>query len=296
MLEISPFEPSIAEDIAHFYNRATSLTPFCYPVTSDILDEAVFSKSDFEPEGLFVAVERGEVKGFIHAGCLETAPDDPKKGSIFLFIAQERDVCLALLDKAVHSLKARGAQVCHTMSNDSESNRYYSGVHMGYEVALWQGFYQVVAAFERHPDFDLTRQRFFMSLSMAHQPDVVEPRMEVRFAVEDKGRTGSFYSTAEVCAVADGERLGACTFHYLDRLSAHLGTGIGQIQIGVDERYRRKGIASALLSRAHRELYSRGARKVILTTNYELYPAMKLYEKTGYSREPVNAPVYTAHF
>ncbi|MCD6415395.1 MAG: hypothetical protein J7M08_01700 [Planctomycetes bacterium] len=33
MLEISPFEPSIAEDIAHFYNRATTFTPFCYPVT-----------------------------------------------------------------------------------------------------------------------------------------------------------------------------------------------------------------------------------------------------------------------
>jgi ribosomal protein S18 acetylase RimI-like enzyme len=291
MIEIRTIQRAATEDVVTVYNTATVFTPYCYPLTESLFEEAVTGKECFDPSGFFVAYRARKPVGFIHAGLL----DDPEQGSIFLFIAEEREACRRLLAAAVAWMRERSAKTCFTMSNLSMSNKFWGGIHMGYEVGLWQGFYEVTAAFRRNAFFDLTRERFVMTRALDAEPAAGSPTADISMQVRKDNDTGSVYTNGTVNAMAGDTQVGWCGFHLLKRLSEHLGRGIGQITVAVDSRFRRRGIGSALLAEAHRRLYALGARKVMLTTNYQLFPAIKLYEKHGYRKELVHMPVFTGY-
>ncbi|MDP6356565.1 MAG: GNAT family N-acetyltransferase [Planctomycetota bacterium] len=278
--------------MASVYNRLTYRTPYCYPLTPELLREAVTAKDGFDPAGFFVACRDGSPLGFLHAGLIG---EDRRTGSVFLFIAEDRDACYALLDAALDFFKRGGVTHCYTMSNLSLSNDYYAGVHMGYEVGLWSGFYQVCEVFRRR-GFELIRERFVMRRDLAERPDEAVSDEAFELAVEPEPDTGSFYTNGAVVARDSGRCIGRCGYHMLTQVSRHFGRGIGQITMGVDEEYHGKGVGAAMLTRAHCELHDQGARQVILTTNYAFYPAIRFYEKLGYRKELIHLPVYAAYF
>ena len=292
-LEVRCFEPAMVGDIVAAYNRLTARAPLCYPITPEIFAESVTAKSAFHPEGFFVARLDGKCAGLIHAMEFEKA--GRKEGSICLYVAEERGACRALLASAVAFLKERGAARCHVMGNAPGAQAFYAGLHTGYEVCLWRGYYQSVLALE-HAGFELTCHGFLMSLALDREPEQVTPTIDVSLRVTRHPDAGSFYTKAVVEAFIGEEKVGNCGFYFLKRVSQHLGQGVGQITISVKEQYRRRRIASGLLSRAHRELWALGARRVVLATNYELYPAIQLYEKTGYRKEIVDFYIYTGYF
>ena len=287
MIEIAPYTEDKLEDVLRIYNAETVFTPYCYPLTEEVFREAVVSNPLFRADGFILAYSNGAPRGFIHCGVLEATRHE-NTGAIYLFLASDRVVCHRLLDTAVEFFAERGVTTCFAMCPESRSGRFYAGIHIGYEVSLWQGFYQVVAAFERSPIFDRTREGFNMSMDMDTQPEQAEALIDLTVDVEHQPDTGSLYTNATVWARVKGEEAGRCSFHFLKRLSDHMGKGVGQITMGVDERYRRKRVGLAILTRAHRELYNIGARKMLLGTNYQLYPAIKLYQKAGYRQEPIN--------
>ena len=184
--------------------------------------------------------------------------------------------------------------VCEVMGNFSGGRLFYAGVHMGCEVCLWNGYYAAVNALKRL-NFELTLHGFIMACEMQAEPEAQQPAAEITFKLAPQEDTGSFHTNARVEAYLGDERIGACNYHFLKRLSQHLGRGIGQITIAVDERYHRRKIGSALQTRAHRELFRLGARKVILATNYRVYPAIKMYEKLGYRKELVDLFMFTGY-
>ena len=291
MVEIAPYAEDKIEDVLRIYNAVTVFTPYCYPLTEEVFREAVVSNPLFRADGFAIAYSGGVPQGFIHCGVFEPTCHE-NTGAIYLFLASDRIVCHRLLDTAVEFFAERGVTTCYALCPESHSGRFYAGIHIGYEVSLWQGFYPVVAAFERSPIFDRAREGFIMSMDMDTQPEQAEASIDVTIEVERQPDTGSLYTNATVLARVGGEEAGRCSFHLLKRLSDHLGKGIGQITMGVNERYRRKGIGLAILTRAHRELYNIGARRMLLGTNYQLYPAIKLYEKAGYRQEPINRVNY----
>ena len=62
-IEVRCFEPAMTGDAVAVYNRLTTRTPFCYPITPEIFAEAVSAKSIFEPAGFFVAYAEGQAGG-----------------------------------------------------------------------------------------------------------------------------------------------------------------------------------------------------------------------------------------
>ncbi|MFC1671874.1 GNAT family N-acetyltransferase [Planctomycetota bacterium] len=289
-MKVRSFEPSMSHDVVTVYNRMTSNAPYCYPLDEGLFETAVTSHPDFAPDGFFVAYDGETPVGLIHTGFVER--NGETHGAIMLFLAEDRGVCDILLDRGLGFLRRRGVEVCHVMAQESGNMRFYSGVHMGYEVALWQGYFAVVSALRRR-GFESARLGFMMAKALDSEPEPISPGTEVDIRITRGEGTNPFYTNGRVEAYAGEERIGLCGFYLLKQLSAYLGKGIGQIDIGVNEQYRRLGVATALLSRAHLELYRDGARRVILATNYAAYPAIRLYRKLGYIEDTVNLLVLT---
>lgn len=292
-MEICRFEPSRVGDIVALYNWMTVRAPYCYPIAPDIFNEAVAGRTEFDPEGFFIAYDKGRPAGLLHAWMCER--NGATGGSILLFLACDRHVCRALLAAALDFMKCRGSRRCEVMGNAPGTRLFYGGVHLGLEACLWRGYYAAINALE-HAGFDLVCEGFIMSMPMDQEPVLVPPADGVALSIKPDGDAGSFYTNATVEARLGEERIGGCRFHFLKRLSAHLGKGVGQITIAIDEKYHRRKIGSALLTRAHQELYRMGARTVILATNYELYPAIRMYEKLGYRKELIDLWVFARDF
>jgi len=78
-------------------------------------------------------------------------------------------------------------------------------------------------------------------------------------------------------ALVRGELAGFIVGRYFKKL------GIGQVySIDVAEKFRRRGIGSALLREFEKELSKLGAREVVLQVSVDNIPAIRLYEKNGY--------------
>ncbi len=287
-MTIRRFEPTMANDVVAIYNHVTVRTPFCYPITAELFAEAVTMRKEFDPAGLLVAYADGRPAGLIHAHAIES--NGAAQGCVALFLANQRAVCQRLLAAALAHLRQRGARGCSVTANPA-ARVFYAGVFMGMEVLLWRGYYAVINSLEREA-FDQTCEGFIMSKSLEREPDVEPYPADITMRINHDEDSGSFYTNDSIEAYAGEERIGACPYHFLKRLSSHRGQGIGQIGISVDARYHRRRIGSALLTRAHRELYRMGAKTVILATNYALYPAIKLYEKLGYRQELIPLRCY----
>ncbi len=285
MIEISTYTPSLNSAAAAAYNELTAFTPYCYPLTPEIFMEAIAGRQEFDPSGFFLAWRNGKPAGLLHAGFKDANARKQRTGSIFLFLANEREASQELYGRAVAYLKRGGAGSIEAVSaHVSGSNDFYSGVYMGLEVCLWGGMPEVMNTFRRN-GLEPSLLGFIMSLRLPAEPAVERPGSGAEIRVERQTGRGSLILSGTAAAFEDGEPIGTCGFHYFPRLSEHLGKGIGQITISVREGYRRKNVGSALLTTAHRELFALGARKVILATNYSLYPALCLYQKLGYAKE-----------
>jgi GNAT superfamily N-acetyltransferase len=59
-------------------------------------------------------------------------------------------------------------------------------------------------------------------------------------------------------------------------------------KMGVDENYRRKGVAEALSHAAFQKVRALKGKKLILFSNTMLQPAIKLYRKLGFSEVPLD--------
>jgi len=290
MIKVRNFEEGMLGDVVSLYNWLTHNTPYCYPLTDELFVEAVTGKDEFDPAGFLVAMDGDKPMGFLHAGF---ADRDAKTGGIYLFLADAREACHALLGAALDHFRELDVNVCYSASNLSGSERFYSGVHLGCEVGQWQGFYQVSAAF-RHFGFDLVRERFVMAADLPGRPpdrgfDGID------FQVVREPDTGSFHTNAKVVGLLDGKEAGNCPFYMLTQVSAHLGFGIGQVRISVAPEFQGKGLGAALVNAVHQQLFDMGVRRSILTTNYQLYRAIRFWSKMGYVKQEINLPVFAKH-
>lgn len=60
-------------------------------------------------------------------------------------------------------------------------------------------------------------------------------------------------------------------------------------KMGVDENYRRKGIAEALSHAAFKKVKALRGKKLVLFSNTVLEPAIRLYRKLGFTEVPLDA-------
>lgn len=79
-----------------------------------------------------------------------------------------------------------------------------------------------------------------------------------------------------IVATKDGEVAGFVTFMQPEPGRGYIGV------LGVGEAFRERGIGEALTMRACRELFRDGARSVMLTTDQDNGPALRLYTRLGF--------------
>jgi GNAT superfamily N-acetyltransferase len=290
MLEIKSLTVELLPDVVDVYNRLTNFTPYCFPLTPDLFQTQVMAKKNFNSESCWLAYQAGKPAGYLHAGIIEKKepPSPARHGSIYLFLADDREVAQALFRQAILFFKANKLKTYYAVAvHWSESNRFYGGIHMGIEVCLWRGFYIVRNVLQR-AGADSICDGFIMSKRLDTMPEIEAPSADVTVRVEHAPDNNPLLANGKVTAWHEDRKAGGCYFSYLKELSRHLGKGIGQFTMGVDSSFRRKNIGTALLTRAHAELYQMGVRKMILATNYSLYPAICMYEKLGYRKEIID--------
>ena len=64
---IAPYDRKHLEGMCRLYNDQTAFEPYIAPMTADRFIEFVESRSAFDPSGLLVALEAGDVIGWVHA-------------------------------------------------------------------------------------------------------------------------------------------------------------------------------------------------------------------------------------
>ncbi len=272
---VDTYDRKYLDGMAAVYNAETAGDPHIGPLTEKRFIELVEQKSYFDPEGLFVAHADGDVVGWIHA-CVAAGSEpghDPEKLvpriQMLVYPRERLKVGAALVAEATAWMKQSELRpIVATLP--LEGYPFYRGLFLGGEPKFPVTMPHVTAEMPKAPS-DVAAA---VALELVDKPTEMahEPMRESWIGFEPM-RTEAF---------VDGEsagRIGWVMLPHLDRL----GTPCVNIwSLGVKEEYRRKGIASALVSRAMVRGYELGARHCSVSTQLWNAPAHATYGKLGF--------------
>jgi GNAT superfamily N-acetyltransferase len=275
------------------FNDETDFEAHIAPLTPQRFIDLVEQKSYFDPTGLLVALEEGQVIGWVHA-CLAAGSEpghkpDQKKPRIrmLIFPRHRLKVGQALVHEATNWLKKSG-QLQFLALHAQVGYPFYRGLWLGGEpmgpvtlphqqLALEVGGYKN------------TQESIFLTAAMPLAPPEHAATVAIEFetagavmAHQPMAESWIGFSPMRTKAWRNGEEAGTIGWvilPYLDRLGAPAMNIWG---LGVKEPYRRQGIASALISQAMRQSYGLGARFASVGTQLWNGPAHASYAKFGY--------------
>lgn len=274
------------------------------PMTTAELEEGVFSKPQFDPQGLIVAEQDGHPIAFAHAGFGPTdAGDglDTDLGTTYQIRvhADHADASVEedLLGHSQDYLRSRGATVLYG-GGIHPLNGFYLGLYGGSELpGILDSDPNLQDVFNRCGYHTIDRVIVFHSeLSLFRSP--------ISRQFRDCSRRCRVEMTADPAA---GSWWEACTSGAFDRLAYDLvdrGTGqpiaradlwhmepmatnwgiraMGLQRLEVDPEYRRRGMATCLLSNILSDLRQQGVALVEAQTMQNNEPALGLYRRLGF--------------
>jgi ribosomal protein S18 acetylase RimI-like enzyme len=276
------------------------------PVSAALLEQLVFAKPYFDPEGLILAIADGTPIGFIHAGfgaSDEQTALDTDTGTTYLMMLRgdHREVALAdeLLARAENYLRGRGAKVVYA-GGIRPLNAFYLGLYGGSDLPGILASDPVAHDALRHSGYrEIDRVRV-LQLELANfRPSVSRVQRQLRreLSVTEVASpaTSSWWEACTTCAfehihfalspLGGGNPLASVAFWDIEPLSTSWGAPTaGMLDLDVSPQRRRQGIATFLLSEAFQRLHSRGVRRVEAQTMQQNLPALALYEKLGFAK------------
>lgn len=122
----------------------------------------------------------------------------------------------------------------------------------------------------------------FQEVRLPRHMEAAYPR-DLEQLAEDLQRGEGFF-VAEV----DGEVRG-----YVDLLAAPWQVMVHAVNLAVDQRYRRRGIGTALMREARQWAVAQGARAILAEMTTKSYPAISFYRKLGFEFCGFNDRYYT---
>jgi GNAT superfamily N-acetyltransferase len=242
---------------------------------------------------VFVAVEEGRVVGWIHA-CVAAGSEgrhDPEKLvpriQMLVYPRERLEVGAALVAEATAWMKGSGLRpIVATLA--TEGYPFYRGLLIGGEPKFPVTMPHVQLALEV-AGYKVTLESIFMTAEMPEAPEEVAARVDLELtdgpaemAHEPMRESWIGFEPMRTGAFVDGERAGGIAWvmqPHLDRLGAPC---VNIWSLGVKEEHRRKGIASALVSRAMVRGYALGARFASVSTQLWNAPAHATYGKLGF--------------
>lgn len=290
---IRPYERSLLEGMVSLYNAETACEPHIAPLTRERFLELVEPKAYFDPAGLLVAQEEGEVVGWVHA-CVAPATEpwhDPNKRAasirVLIYPRRRLDTGHGLVAEATAWMRRAGQEEMEAGSCRS-GYPFYRGLWMGGEPMTPASMPHVHLAFEV-AGYKLNAESIFMAAQFASPPEVhasvplelVEAPAAMTHAGMRESWTG--FEPMHVRALLDGEEVGSLGWVLLPHVAERLGAPCVNIwSLGVREAHRRKGIASALVAHALARGHGLGARFASVGTQLWNAAAQGTYARLGF--------------
>lgn len=260
------------------YCRQTSRLPHCSFVASVSAFGNALARSARNGSQLLVAGAGGEVRGFAAVSTLPPEDEVPGRIAITALLAEDESVGRALLDGCLELARASGLLIrafpdVHNACPIAAYNAGWSGLSDGLPLA---------ARLLARSGFTPYYRELHLSL-----PDCriagpsTAPPPGVTLAVSSSEDRGGMRRWR---ALRDGVEVGLCiasTVAHLtdDPAAAHWGYIQG---LGVDEPYRRLGIARWLMTTALADMATDGYEGCWLTTGATNWGAQRLYLSLGF--------------
>ena len=273
-------------------------------VSPDLLEQLVFAKLHFDQEGLILAWDDDRPVGFAHAAF---GPDETRRrvstdlGVTCLVLVRpdccEAEVASGLLMRCEQYLRGQGAKVLYG-GGIRPLNPFYLGLYGGSEMPGVLDRDTVAQQLYRSHEYREIDRTLIMRLDLTSFQAVIDRdqmqirrRMIVEVTPDPRSQTwweactlGEFDLTQfDLIPRGGGRSVASALFRSMDPTGG-LGSSraAGLIDLQVDESYRRRGLATFLLSEAFRQFVRQGVALVEAQAMQHNSASIGVYRKFGF--------------
>jgi ribosomal protein S18 acetylase RimI-like enzyme len=302
-----PFRNTDPPWLAEIWRDQPSMRGMMQPVTPTLLEQLVFSKPYFDPEGLIMLLSDERPIGFVHAGF---GADDQQSGlamdvgttyQLMLRADRRNNHALAdeLLKRSEEYLRGRGATVIYA-GGIRPLNAFYLGLYGGSELpGILAGDKLFNETCLRNGYREIDRVSVLVLQLADFRPPIARNLRQLRRETSlQESSTPPIRTWWEACTtgafervrfslkrVGTSEAIADVWFWDVEPLSTSWGApAAGMFDLEVPNDERRKGLATFLLAEAFERLRTRGVVLVEAQTMQQNAPALALYEKLGFAK------------
>lgn len=285
--------------------RAADLGPAAMqPMTTAMLESAVFSKPYFDRHGLLVAHEEGRMLGFAHAAFGPNADRsgiDTREGTTLLVAvvphAAQESTADRLLAASESYLRSRGARVLYG-GGSAALRGFYLGLYGGSDLpGVLDSSAVLQSTFRRAGYVEHDRVAVLRRALAGFRPPVNRAQLSIRRttqlrAIDEPARrtwweaattTGMALRRYELTAPGAERIIGSASFWDMQPLSRVWGVAAaGLLEVEVEGGRRRQGLAHFLLADALQDLAREGVALVETHASRSNVPALMLFSKLGF--------------
>jgi ribosomal protein S18 acetylase RimI-like enzyme len=300
-----PFRNSDPPRIAEIWRDQPPQRGLMQPVTPGLLEQLVFSKPYFDPQGLILALSDDVPIGFVHAGFgsnEEQTDIDNSLGTTYQLMLRgdHRNYGLAdeLLRRAEDYLRGRGAKVLYG-GGIRPLNAFYLGLYGGSELpGVLASDPMLGATCLRNGYREIDRVEILQLELASFRPPIARSQRQLRRELSSREVYGpparspweawtisDFERLRFYLAAGNGSALAEVDFWDIEPLSTRWGVATaGMFDLRVTDQRRRQGLATFLLVDAFERLRGRGIALVEAQTMQHNAPALALYRKLGFTK------------
>lgn len=291
---IENYDRKYLDGMIEIYNKETAFEPYIAPLNPNRFIELVEKKSYFDPTGLFIAIESGEIVGWIHA-CIAPGSERHHKPEnkipqirMLIYRREKIKVGHALVSEANNWLM-QSDQKKFLALHAQEGYPFYRGIWLGGEPMGMSAMPHVQLALE-FGGYKNTQESIMMTAKIDQLPNIYNSEVNLEFITSSTNMAHSpmreswiGFEPMTTTAVLKDETIGSIGWVIIPYLAERLGAPCLNIwSMGVSEPYRQKGVATALVSYVMKTGYELNARFASVSTQLWNIPAQKTYAKLGF--------------
>ena len=280
VIEIVPFEPKMAAEVARCYNEAIETLPYCYPAPAErFATLAEIAHPRLRDEALLVARDGG-IAGFVHLGVALPAQEEepPGEPAVIRFVAYpagRRIVGQRLLDQAEAWAREYGRPEIHAFNAEYRYRFYHFwyahlSEHIGHVRALlgMNGY--------RHCNGEI-----YFAWRDYEPPAAARPALE--FELDFNWQQGPLGTRLSLRAIQWLQEIGVCNMdHGVASPAPDASDWCYCDWLCVADRLQGQRLGVFLLATALSEMRKRGCKHAAISTNALNYRAALFYSNLGY--------------